>query len=257
MGTQPRANRDDAGLDAWLRDGGIVVASSDRAARAIQASFHRHRHAEGLSAWPTPQVIDWKNFARAAWEERNSEGLLLLNPAQERAIWSAIIHSDQDLATALPPSVRRLASMAMDAHDLLCSYAPRLLRDEARSGWEQDAGEFSKWLSVFNRQYRDNNFISLSRIPLNLSSILREENRARPPLRLAGFDRILPVQRELFDAWGSWQPFEPAPCTAQTHFHSVRDTQTEFEACAHWCHRQLATNPDVRLLVITQDQAQH
>ena len=255
MGTQPGATLE-ASIDAWLRDGGLVIASSDRAARSIQAAFHRRRRAEGISAWPTPNIVDWKNFARAAWEEHNSEGLLLLNPQQEQAIWSAIIHSDQSLATALPPAVRRLASMAMEAHDLLCSCAHGLLRDEARAGWDQDAGAFSQWLSAFNQHCRTNNFISLSRVPLNLISILRQENSTRPPLRLAGFDRILAVQRELFDAWGPWQTFSPGDSTAQTQFHAARDTQAELESCAYWCHQQIAANPDIRLLVITQDQSQ-
>ena len=256
MGTQPRATRDESNLDASLRDGELVLSSSDRAARAIQAAFHRRRRAEGLSAWPAPNIIDWKNFARAAWEDRNVEGLLLLNSAQEQSIWSGIIHSDQNVATTLPPSIRRLASIAMEAHDLLCSYAPRLLRDEARVSWDHDAGAFSQWLSAFNHHCRANNFISLSRVPLALISALREQNSHRPPLRLAGFDRILPVQREIFDAWGSWQSFELDSPAAQPHFYGARDTQTELESCAHWCHQQIAADPGLRLLVITQDQSQ-
>ena len=95
MGTQPGAE-----LDAWLRDGGLVVASSDRAARAIQAEYHRRRRAEGLSAWPAPNILDWKTFARTEWEERNIAGRLLLNSAQELTLWSEIIHSEKNLPTA-------------------------------------------------------------------------------------------------------------------------------------------------------------
>src|ERR1700722_17088822 len=78
MGTQSGAE-----LDAWLREGGLVVTSSDRAARALQADYHRRRRTEGLSAWPTPNIVDWKMFARNTWEERNRDGRLLLNTAQE------------------------------------------------------------------------------------------------------------------------------------------------------------------------------
>jgi ATP-dependent helicase/nuclease subunit B len=255
MGTQSGANRDEAGLDVWLREGGIIIASSDRAARAIQAGFHRRRRAEGLSAWPAPKILDWKNFARAAWEERNSEGLLLLNPTQEQSIWSEIIHSDQNLATALPPSIRRLASMAMDSHDLLCSYAPRLLHEEARTGWDRDAGAFSRWLSAFDQHCRANNLISQSRVPRSLFSILREPDSPRTPLRIAGFDRILPLQQALFDAWGPWQILSPGETAAPPQFHSARHTQAELESCAWWCHQQLAANANIRLLVITQDQS--
>jgi len=250
MGIQPGAS-----LDAWLREGGVVVASSDRAARAIQADFHRRRRAEGLSAWPAPNVVDWKTFARTSWEEHNTQGLLLLNRAQELAIWSEIVHSDQHLPTALPSSARRLAEMAMEAHDLVCSYAPRLLRESARAGWDRDAGAFSGWLCEFNKVCNKGSFVSSSRVPLELIAILRAESVARPTLLLAGFDRILPIQRELFEAWGSAQIAEPGEALAVPLFYSVRDSQTELELCASWFYRQLASNDGIRLLIVTQDQA--
>ena len=124
MGSQPGAN-----VDAWLREGGVVVASSDRAARAIQSEFHRRRKAEGISAWPSPKIVDWKTLVRTSWEKRNADGRLLLNKAQELAIWSEIIRNGRHLPTMIPTAVRRLASMAIEAHDLICLYAPRLLRE--------------------------------------------------------------------------------------------------------------------------------
>lgn len=256
MGTQPGASLEATSLDAWLRKGGLVVASSDRAARAILAEYHRRRRNEGLAAWPAPKVADWKTFARTAWDDRNVDGRLLLNRAQELAVWSEIVRSEQHLPTALPASVRRLAAMAMEAHDLICAYAPRLLRDEARAGWDQDAGAFSGWLADFNKQCRKDSLTSVSRIPLELIAYLRDDAAPRDPVRLAGFDRILPVQRELFDAWGEWLVFEPETIESQTHFYAVSDGQTELEACAFWCQRQLAEDTDRRILVITQDQAQ-
>ena len=251
MGTQPGAE-----LDAWLREGGLVVASSDRAARAIQAEFHRRRRAEGQSAWHAPKIVDWKTFARTAWEERNLAGRLLLNPVQELALWSEIVHSEQHLPTALTASVRRLASMAMEAHDLLCSYAPQYLRASTRTGWDQDAGAFSGWLTDFDELCSRNGHVSLSRSPLELISLLQEESSSRPPLRIAGFDLLLPTQRRLFDAWGQWQQIQSDGPDAQTSFHSACDSQTELESCACWCHRRLATNPDIRLLIITQNLSQ-
>ena len=252
MGIQSGAN-----VDAWLREGGLVVASSDRAARAIRAEFHRRRRNEGLTAWPAPKVADWKTFVRTAWEERNTDGRLLLNGAQELAIWSDVAQSEEHLPTVLPASVRRLAILAVEAHDLICSYAPRLLRDEARLGWDRDAGEFSRWLSDFSKRCNKSSLISISRVAPELISTLRADSTPRPALRLAGFDRLLPVQREFFAAWGDWETFEADAVESQPQFYSVPDRQTELEACAHWCHRQIATNPGIRLLVVTQDQSQN
>ena len=217
MGTQSGAE-----FDAWLRDGGLVVASSDRAARALQADFHRRRRTEGLSAWPAPNIIDWKNFTRREWEDRNSDGRLLLNGAQELSVWCEIIHSEQHLPTALSASVRRLATMAVEACELLSSYAPRFLRASARIGWDRDSGEFSNWLTEFDERCARNAVIPMSRVPLDLIALLREDSASRSPLRLAGFDRVLPVQQQLFDAWGQWQQFQLQGKPAQTQFLSLR-----------------------------------
>ncbi len=248
MGTQSGAE-----LDAWLREGGLVVASSDRAARALQANFHRLRRTEGLSAWPTPNIVDWKSFTRAAWEDRNLDGLLLLNSAQEQSLWSEIIHSEKHLPTALPESIRRLAAMAMDAHNLLCSYAPQFLRSSSRVSWDQDAGQFSQWLASFDDHCARNGLVSSSRVPLELINRLQEDSSGRTPIYIAGFDRIVPTQRRLFDAWSSWQQFNPEDPTSNVGSYFVRDGRSELEVCAWWCHQQLRVNPDRRLLVVTQD----
>lgn len=243
-------------IDAWLRDGGLVVASSDRAARALQAEFHRRRHNEGLSAWPTPNIVDWKTFTRRAWEDRNSDGRLLLNAAQELSVWCEIIHSEHHLSTALSASVRRLATMTVEACDLLSSYAPQFLRGSSRTGWDRDSGEFSKWLAEFDERCARSGFIAMSHLPLELIRILREDPTGRRPLRLAGFDRLLPVQQQLFDAWGEWQQFQHQGEPAKTSFYRCADSQAELESCSCWCHAQLAANPKARILVITQDASQ-
>ena len=89
-------------IDGWLREGGLVVTASDRAARALASAFHRTRQAEGLTAWPAPHILDWKSFARDAWEERSHDARLLLNAAQEQALWAEIAAPNRSLATLLP-----------------------------------------------------------------------------------------------------------------------------------------------------------
>ncbi len=245
----------DAEIDSWLREGGLIVTSSDRAARAFQSAFHRRRRAEGLTAWPTPNILDWNTFARTAWDERRSDDRLLLNSAQEEALWADIISDHQHLSTVLPASVHRLAAMAMGAYELLCSYSARHLREAARIGWEQDPGTFSLWLAEFEETCDKNRLLSPSRLPLELISQLKADKSERATLRTAGFDRLLPTQAEVFDKWGTWQQFafdEPAQKIA---FHGATDSQSELDACAFWCHRQAAADPHTRLLVITQDMS--
>ena len=180
-------------IDAWLRGGGIVVTASERAARSLALAFHRARRAEGLTAWPTPKIQDWQSFARAAWDERADErsldGRVVLSPLQEQSLWARIVAHAAPEAVQLAGAGDRLAALAMDAHHLLCDYAPQLLKDNARIGWDQDAGAFSGWLTAFNELCRDSKLLSAARLPLELSATLEADTEERPPLLLAGFDR--------------------------------------------------------------------
>jgi len=245
-----------AEIDTWLRAGGLVVAASERAARALVAAFHRARRAEGLTAWPAPEILDWQTFLRNAWESHSSiDARLLLDPLQEQALWATIAGSGQHLATLLDGPRNRMAGLAMEAHKLLCSHAPQFLRQNARAAWQQDAETFSAWLAAFDETCRAANLLSPARLPLELIPLLENapSASARPPLLLAGFDRVLPTQRRLFDAWGHCQEASAGPSAREVRFYHAPDAQSEFAACALWCKRQLASNPNASLLVITQD----
>jgi probable DNA repair protein len=244
------------GIDAWLRDGGLLVTASDRAARAIASAFHRARRAEGLLAWPAPDIQDWNSFVRTARERRvlgHADPRVLLNPMQEQAIWAQIAGSGDHAAALLEGPRHRLAALAMEAHELLATYAPRLLSRAARGGWQQDAGAFSAWLDAFDETCSAGNLLSPARLPLELMPLLESEAASRPPLLLAGFDRMLPVQRALFDAWGNWHEAVAAEPATSVSFYEAKNAQSELAACALWCTRRLAANPQARLLVVTQD----
>jgi probable DNA repair protein len=239
-------------IDEWLRGGGWVVAASDRAARALAAGFHRRRQAEGLTAWPAPKIFDWKSFHRAAWEERASDARLVLYPVQEQALWVGIAGEEGALATLLEGPRQRVAALAMEAHELLCGYAPQFLRKTARSAWQQDAGAFSGWLAAFDEACRAGNLLSASRLALELIPLLQADPVRRAPLLLIGFDRILPAQRKFFEAWGEWCEAARGEPASEAGFYSAANEAEELAACALWCAGQLAAKPDARLLVVAQ-----
>ena len=67
----------DMEIDEWLKGGSLVVAASERAARALSVTYNRARRAEGLTAWPTANILDWQTFVRNAWSERSANGAML------------------------------------------------------------------------------------------------------------------------------------------------------------------------------------
>ncbi len=240
-------------IDAWLRGGGLVVTASERAARSLTAAFHRARRDEGLTAWPAPAIQDCHIFVRAAWDAHGSDDRAVLNLLQEQSIWAGIAAAAAPQAAALAGSRERLAALAMEAHRLLCDYAPRFLDPRTRAGWAQDAAAFSTWLAEFDAICRQGKLISAARLPLELKAALQANSAARPPLLLAGFDRLLPAQRELFDAWGGWSEAAPGESAKRIAFHEAADPAQELAACALWCKSRLAADPGARLLVVAQD----
>jgi probable DNA repair protein len=244
-------------IDDWLRDGGLVIASTERARRALIAQYHRARRAEGLSAWPAPAILDWQAFLHTTWEDpaftQIEDDRLLLSPSQEKSIWAGIAAAEQRLATLLSAPRNRMAALAMQADQLLCLYAPKYLRTSARSGWQQDAGIFSGWLTAFEEACNAGRLLSPARLPLELIARLENDSAARQPLLLVGFDRILPVQRQLLDEWGTWQFADAGKPASEISFYRADDAQSELAACAQWCKRKLDADPNAKLLVISQD----
>jgi ATP-dependent helicase/nuclease subunit B len=244
-----------AQIDDWLRSGGAIVAASERAARSLQMSFHRRRQAEGAMAWPAPSIQAWTGFVTGSWESYARDERMLLNSAQEQARWAEIIGREQHLATALEGPRQRLAALAMRAHEMLCSFAPHYLNESARTAWDNDPGAFSAWLSAFDRACQNGAMVSQARVSLELIPLLQQDATPRAPLLVVGFDRLLPIHKELFDAWGSWQEPEAHAQANEIHFYKSADEESETGACATWCMSQIAAEPSVRLLVISQDIA--
>lgn len=240
-------------IDAWLRGGGLVVTASERTARSLTAAFHRARRAEGLTAWPSPNIQDWQIFVRNAWSERLADGRLVLSPIQEQSLWAEIIATAEPHAAQLEGARDRLASLAMEAFSLLANYAPALLDERARAGWDQDAAAFSAWLTSFDDACRAGKMISAARLPLELITVLKADASERPTVLLAGFDRILPVQQQFFAAWGKCSEVAAGEPASKIAFYSAGDPSSEVEVCAIWCRQQLTANPRARLLVVTQD----
>jgi hypothetical protein len=224
-----------AEIDRWLQDGGLVIAASDRAARSYLGAYHGLRQKEGLTAWPTPRILDWKSFLRDLWGQRSGVDRLLLNSIQEQSLWSEILRDQSQFASLLEGPRQRLAELAMEAHELLSAYAPRFLEANARRGWAQDTAAFSNWLAEFDQFCLQGQLLSQSRLATELTFHLQADSAARPPLLLVGFDRILPTQRIFFDAWGRWQQELPAEPAEEIHFYEAADFQTEAAACARWC----------------------
>lgn len=242
-------------IDAWLAAGGAVLASNERLARSLGGLFNRRRKAEGLTAWPTPQIFEWKSFVRAQWDGHFTDGRMVLSPVQEEWLFARIAQNSAVAAATLHGPRMRLASMAREAHELLCAYTPEYLDTSARAAWPGDSDTFHQWLAAFDTACEAEGWLSAARIPLELIRKLASANGDRARLLLVGFDRLTPTQARFFDAWGEHEMLPESESIASTAFYAAPDAASELAACALWCRDRLAAKPNARLLVISQDAA--
>lgn len=245
---QERSSR----VDAWLAEGGTVLASSERAVRALARTYEGARRGEGRTAWETPVIFSWESWVREQWLARSQTGAMLLNPLQEQSLWERVIESSQAGRGLLQAS--RLATAAQQAYRLLADFAPEALRPTARSGWTGDAATFSAWMSDFEAACRGEAAISPSRVGQELAEMLAgEDPTARSPLLLIGFDRLTRTQQAVLDAWGTWE-LDAADLLKDTNlagrFFAASGAATEMAACVTWLRERLAENSQARLMVV-------
>jgi ATP-dependent helicase/nuclease subunit B len=252
-----------ARVETWLASGGLVLTTTDRAARSVAAGFHDLQQAAGREAWSTPAIVSWDSWVREQWLQRNFHGLLLMNALQEQSLWSRVIRESRAGTGLLHPD--QLASAAQRAYSLLCDYAPNALSARERLGWAGDAAIFGEWITQFESRCRREELISPSRICLDLTDKLRGEvdgTADHPPLLLIGFDRLLDSQRALLDAWAAqglfdesldepWRLDEQGEAAQTSRFYAARDWTTELSACIDWLRARLTADPLSRLMVIT------
>ncbi len=241
-------------IDEWL-DGGIVLASNERLARSLRGAFNRRREAEGLTAWASPRIFEWKAFVRSQWDQHFTDGRMVLSPLQEEWLLARIMQNSTVSAATLHGPRMRLASMAREAHEILCAYATQYLDSDSRTAWPGDSESFHQWLTEFENACQSEGWISSARIPLELADKLGTvvPSLQRDPLLLAGFDRLTSTQTRFFEAWGHHEMLSDSDEGAQTEFYAAQDAASELAACALWCREKLESDPGAKLLVISQD----
>lgn len=235
-----------------LARGATIVTGNARAARRLQFDYAHQQRALGHSAWPTPDILDWRAWLGNLWQDwsfQHPYAPILLTPLQEIALWKTA-QGDDALAVISPES---LAQLAQQAYALLCEYNAHTAR---RQSWtEPDAERFRQWANFFDRTCAANSWLSSSRLAEQLTPPIRDGHLTLPAeILLTGFDRLTPAQQSflaaLQDSGIAVQTLEPGPPQAQIESLVTPSDRAELEACAQWLRQQLESNPEAHLAVL-------
>ena len=245
-----------------LAQGATVVTSTNRLSYEIKASYDALQIQQGLSAWPTANVITWNSWLNDLWQRhsaRTFSPLTCLNNQQVEQLIIDIIAADlktfdqkNQQHTAALWNTAATAKTALDAwelcHQWFISYAA--LKDSPHA----DHARFGAWANALHAKLRKHDWIS----PIQISSILIKD--AAPEINrtlLFGFDHFDAQQQAFITHLSAQQNFQhiPAPQATPNTNNIARyvfaDTQDEWQHIGAWARGKLEQNPSLKIGIIT------
>lgn len=264
-----------AAIASTIEAGGVVVASSVRAARALRRLHAETERGRGLDVWPSPPIVDWGGWLDDLWRvelRAGRESRMLLSALQEHRLWVQIVRPNIEGRRLI--SVAGVAEMAQQAYALLSDYlALDFLEGGARGG--VDVESFREWARRFEGERQAKGWLSRSSLAAALrEAVLAQQRAPVAAVVTAGFDRLTPAQESLLAAFaergcavqhweaaqdqGQW-PHLPSAASAELNGALVAgsDARDEAAACAVWVRRLLqgASGGSPRIAVIAPDAA--
>ena len=239
---------------AHLQSGGLVLAPDLRQARILRRLHDRAQVAAGRRAWPTAQVLPLESWLLQLWQRATNERTelpTLLSPVALQWLWSLEVQRDAPgLLDSSDLGARARASwLKLRAHggDLASVARWPLTRDQhAFLAWsgrvESRLHELASWDGG-----------DLARLLVESSALPGQG----PPILLAGFRRLTPVQAALFAALAAAghaiERLHSGAATGVCFRHRSLDPASEQNEMLAWLSDRVATAPEGLHALIVRD----
>ncbi|MXX98075.1 MAG: hypothetical protein F4065_06175 [Rhodothermaceae bacterium] len=227
----------------------MIIAATERLARARQQEYDWHQQELGRQTWPTAPVKTLNAWMSELWEEgmylRSDPPFLRpLRSAEEQIIWENILRSQ---ARHLPLDVSATAELARNSWKLLCDW--RLPLEGTDWNSSEDSRTFQKWALEFRARCDRNGWFAAAELSKHVARLVNEGQVEIPQeLELCGFLEPTPAQEQFFEALrkrGTRIQETPLPNHAEKSFRlSASDTFREIRVAAEWARRILQNDPE-------------
>ncbi|MBE9531762.1 MAG: hypothetical protein IME98_03040, partial [Proteobacteria bacterium] len=180
-----------------LRIGALVCTGSQRLARHISASYDSSMLIEGLKAWETPKVSEFKTWLASIITDEAHHLLdcSLLSRGMALALWEEVLIKDSLFTKdglALPRKKSSLITLSYEAYELLKEYKANL--PSKNFYLTQEVSALKRWLASYERLLKDKGFISPPEVLPIVSRLIESgEIELQGELILAGFEEITPA----------------------------------------------------------------
>ena len=232
-------------------DGSLVLTVNDRLSRYLAQEYDLEQQRLGLQAWFRPDIL-----SLSAWLSRCQPLLpgspLFLNKPQLQHVWEMIVEADSKHFDYHLLQVPQTARRALQAHQLLISYAAQFGVDDAA----EDHRAFLRWRKAWLEESVVKGWHDPVEVPWLLAdTITRGHLQAPKKIVLAGFDEITPdlthlkaVMEKRGTIVSIWHP---QPCRdVQRHRFAATDAADEVSRCSRWIRSLLASNPAAKVGVV-------
>lgn len=242
----------------------LTLCSTARLARSLCLADGRERRRQGVAQWRLPQVLTLGQWLETTVTQAMLAGDVspdvlprqALSGMAERLLWERAIQ--QSLAGEAAHALFDIAGMAQSAAE-----ANALMLEWGivfpAEGQPEETRQFLRWRDAFRELCRQHEALEAARrLDLQIDCLQRGAGSLPARIELAGFDRISPQERRLFDvlvargvsvtqrALGLGQPARAAQLACD-------DAEAECRAVAAWAAQHLAANPLARLAIVAPE----
>lgn len=231
---------------ARLEQGATCLSATRRLQRYLREEFQRRMERQGAQAWPSPDILPWDAWLEHAWRDAEfgaefggEGGALLLNEAQELALWEEVIADAEGASPLWRKSEAARAARA--AHRALAEWR---LDEKCLRGGSADVRAFAGWRENFMRRCREKNW--LDRVAMQNAILARGALPSPPALTVAGFDVVTPLMKKILARCESDGvevvpiPFPKIP--GDVRLCRAADPEEELHRAASWCRELVETN---------------
>jgi probable DNA repair protein len=243
----------------------VTICSTARLVRGMHLHRQQTQLASSKQQWQAIEAYTLQQWLDQLIENVTLLGLLpsdalpiiKLSEVAEAFLWEQAITSclAKHEAAALF-DVRALAKSAIEANQLMCDW--RISEAEINHQFiTQETRQFLRWRHTFQTLCAQQNAIDAANLTaLQIALIEQHEFSLPQHITLAGFDRITPLERQLFEhlkACGV-QVEELAANTisnARVEQYALNDSNAECRVEVAWAKQKLAENPQAQLAIIS------
>jgi len=249
----------------------IIICSTARLQRGLTLQYQQRQLQREIVQWQAVAVYTLQQWLDDLMSHATLLGVVASDalPAMTLSTFAEALLWEQAITTCLAKheaaalfDISALAKTAMEANQLLCDWqiSAADINDYFMS---QETRQFLRWRHTFQALCHEKNSIEAARLSALQITLLQTHSLeiaaliAWPQLlQLAGFDRITPLQQQLFSHLQSCGviietlALHVQQPTAVTHY-ALSDSHAECRAAVAWAQRKLAHNPALQLAIIS------